>query len=1273
MQQRTDRDIIEKTHNLARYFTEQRQVGWVLLVGTIIWGLIGYVWMPKAKDPTIPIRVAAAVCIWPGASAERIEQLVTKRMEAVIAENTNVETISSNTRSSVVVIYVLLKDGLPDVGKVFDDIALKLNTINDLPYGAGPIQFIKDFGDTAALMLTVASPKVGDVELDLRAATIQKKIEEVRASVPPTERRATILSTFPPDVDAQSFQRLASAIVPELEELGRARNFRFLEGSGFIGIDAEILDDSTDDQIRGALAQLIKNRTRLSEIHPDVWPFAVVRDPSETRAKLGEVAGDKYTYRQLDDYTDMIRRHLLAVPLVSKVSRSGVLPEQVYLEYSQNRLASLGIKLDELDKIIGARNIAMPGGVIEIDQKNITIDPSGQLKDVSELGEILVGASEGGLPIYLRDVVSIERSYESPPRFLNFITAQDPDGEWRRHRAITIAVQMRTGGQIEDFQKQVDATLATVTELLPEDLLLRRTSDQPLQVKENVGLFMRSLGEAIILVVLVALVGFWEWRSALLMAASIPVTLAMTFGMMALLGLDIQQVSVASLILALGLLVDDPVVAGDAIKRSLADGHKPIVAAWLGPTKLAAAILFATITNIVAYLPFLVLSGEVGQFLFALPVVMTCSLVASRIVSMTFIPMLGYYLLRPNKEPENVTDRSKGFAKYYTPLALWCLAHRKLVLLISLVPLVGGMVAGALTQPSFFPKDLAYMSYVEVWLPEDAPLAATREAAFKAEQVIRDTAGQYALDQGRRPEEIVESLTTFVGGGGPRFWYSVEPEQEQLNYAQILIQVKDKRDTLKLIAPLQDALADIPGAQIDVRELENGKPIGRPVAVRIKGEDVRQLRAIADQVKAVFREVPIAERIRDDWGSDSFSVKLQVDPDRANFAGVTNLDVALSSAIGMNGAPVGILREKNRQIPIVARMRSEERAQLEDVQNLYVHGRDGQKVPVRQVSRIAYSLETEKILRNNHFRTMTVSCYPAAGFLPSQVMTEAWDEIEAISATLPPGYKIEIGGEYEEQNRGFGELLLVLFISVAAIFMALTIQFKSAVKPVMVFASLPYGVAGAFATIYLTGTSFGFMAFLGIISLIGVIVSHIIVLFDLIEELREHGAPLKEALVDAAILRIRPVMITVGATVLGLVPLATNGGPLWQPLCYAQIGGLTIATALTLVLVPVLYAIFVQDLKWIDWPEKPAGVAPAMTMARRIPTGLTQHFQRPISAAGTSLVGLGSGHSSPAGGATVPLQVQPRSIHITDQKTQISAPPQFEWPPKPPKRGPDDE
>ncbi len=1057
-----DAEIIRDTRNTARFFTEHRHISWTLLVAVLLWGVYGYLNMPKRKDPEFGRRYAVVICPWPGASAEKVEQLITRKIEEKIAQNSRIEKIESNSRTGVSVVNITMDDKLFETDKEFDDIQLRLDSIKDLPQGAGPLRFNKDFADTAALMLTVASPKLN-----------------------------------------------------------------------------------------------------------------------------GE---DKYSYRELDEFTDLIAKTLQGVPLVSRVTRTGVLDERIFLDYSQERLAATGLQPGLLENILNARNITLPGGVLEAGDKNLTIDPSGEFKSERELGDVLVASSSGGAPIYLRDIFEISRGYETPARFLNFHTWRDERGEWRRSRAITVAVMMRSGEQIGRFGAAVNAALDSLKGRLPDDLILARVSDQAQQVSENVGLFMRSLAEAALLVVLVALIGFWHWRSAALVAAAIPVTLAMTFGMMHALRIDVQQMSVAALIISLGLLVDDPVVAGDAIKRELAAGHSSQVAAWLGPTKLARAIFYATITNIVAYLPLLMVSGGVGRFVYSLPVVIACSLVASRVVSMTFIPLFAYYLFRRGKKAERSLEerRQRGFSGFYYRVGRFALDHRWMTLLASLVILVAGGLAATRLKLQFFPKDLSYLSYVDVWLPEDAPLATTNETASRAEAVIREVTTKYGAENpGKegRPREILQSLTTFAGGGGPRFWFSVAPEQQQLNYAQIVVEVKDKRDTKELIAPLQQALsASVAGARIDVRQLETGKPVGIPVSIRLSGDDIPGLRALAEQVKDIFRAIPEADRVRDDWGTESFRVDLQVNADRANLAGVSNLDVAASSAGGMSGLQVTSLREGDQQIPALIRLREAERARLSDVQNLYVYSmRNASKIPLRQVSTIDYRMETEKIRRRNQFRTITVSCMPVPGVLASQVVKAARERLDEFEKTLPPGYKMEIGGEHEDRRKSFGELGVVMIVIVLAIFVALVLQFRHAVKPLLVFSAIPFGVVGAVAALVVMGAPFGFMAFLGVASLIGVIVSHIIVLFDFVEEQREQGAALTEALLDAGVARLRPVMITVGATVFGLIPLAVNGGPLWEGLCYAQIGGLIVANYITKLLVPALYAIFALDLKIVKW------------------------------------------------------------------------------------------
>ena len=1181
---KSDSELIRTTHNTARFFTENKHISWVLLIATILWGIYGYMAMPKRKDPQLPMHYVVALCPWPGAGAEKIEQQITRRIEEKVAENSKVDQITSIARNGVTVVEVRVQESVFESTKEFDDVKVRLDSIKDLPEGSGPIIFFKDFGQTAALMLTVASPKISQVEISLRADAVSEAIAQARQKNPGA--RESLIINFPGAVKAEMIARFRDLMAQTASDRRLLRNVHNIDGSGFIGLDAEVIDGG--ESLSNFAQQFFKERG--AELHPDIWQPVIIRDPAETRAKIESVAGEKYSYRELDDFTELIKRTLQNVPQVSKVVRSGLLGEQVVLEYSQQRLASLGTPPSLIGEVLGARNISLPGGAMEIDGKNLAIDPSGEFKSEKEIGDVLVTTSSTGTPVYLRDVVNINRGYESPARFLNYINQRNSSGEWNRSRAITLAVNIRDGEQIGEFGEAVNEAMTLIRERLPDDLILARISDQPQQVREDVGLFMRSLMEAVLLVVLVALIGFWEWRSALLIAASIPLTLAMSFGMMRLLGLDLQQVSIASLILALGLLVDDPVVAGDAIKRDLALGHKPDIAAWLGPTKLATAIMFATLTNIVAYLPFLMISGDMGRFLYTLPVVLTITLVASRLVTMTFIPLLGSYLLRRGKKREPTIEerRERGMSGLYYRVGGFAIDHRWAVMGASLLILAGGMFLFTRLKTQLFPDDNAYISYVEVWLPEDASLSATNETAQQVESVIRDIATRYGKDhpaKDGKPREILDSLTTFVGGGGPRFWYSVAPEMMQLNYAQVMIRVKDKHDSQPMSIPLQMALSStITGAMVDVRQLKSGKNVGIPVSYRISGQDIETLRDLAGQVKNILVSNPQSDRIRDDWGVSSVVARLQIDPDRATLANMSNLDVAMSSVGGLSGLPVTVLREGDKQIPVTVRMEREERAKLSDLENLYVYSvRGTEKTPLRQVSTIDYQMQPEKLWRLNQFRTITISCFPVPGALASQVFASAQPRIDELVKKLPPGYRLETGGEQEERGKGFGELGVVMLVIIGSIFLMLVLQFRNAVKPLIVYAAIPFGIVGAVVGLFVMDTPFGFIAFLGIASLIGVIVSHIIVLFDFIEEMRERGGALRESLLDAGIVRLRPVMITVGATVFGLVPLALNGGPLWEPLCYAQIGGLVFANYITKLLVPALYAICVLDLKIVKW------------------------------------------------------------------------------------------
>jgi multidrug efflux pump subunit AcrB len=1214
---------ITNRRSIPRFFVEHPHISWMLLAGVLVWGWFGYTSMPQRKDPEIPVRVGVAACPWPGATAQQVEQFITRKIEDVAAENKTIHPgtdadygIKSISLPGYSFVHIQLDEGITDTKRQFSDINLKLNALNSqLPQGAGPITFQSDFGDTAALMLTVASPKVDTIEIAARSNSVEAAIRKTRESNPKDRegQPVTVVESFPQSISAREVLDAGYLFQDQATSAGILQDSKIIQGNGFIAFDG--VSNKDDGTIRAFIQRFISERLKRSEFHPDAWDPAIIRDPSETRTKLSAVAGDKYSYAELDNFSDLIGRTVQGAPEVSKVERRGVLSQTVYLDYSQDRLAAYGLRPADLANVLSARNIIAPGGTVETGERRVTLIPSGQFNTTKSIGDVAVSTTSAGAPVYLRDLVQISRGYQAPAQYLNYYTWRDQNGHWQRSRAITLAIYMRDKKQIARFGESVNLKLSQLHKILPPDLILAHTSDQPLQVKENIHLFLRALGEAIILVVVVSLLGFWEWRLALIMALAIPITLAMTFGIVYVLGIDLQQVSIATLIIALGLLVDVPVVAGDGIKRGLAEGLSRSIACWLGPTKLATAIFYATITNIIAYLPFLMLTGNTGEFLKSLPIVMTVSLLSALFVAMTFVPLLGYYIQRAPAKPEPTIEerRQRGFYGFYNRLVGKAIKHRWAVLGGSLVFLLIGGLFGSRLKTQFFPEDVQYWFYLDIWLPNDTPLSVTNDAAMQAERVVRQVIENSPEVHSKETHaHLLKSLTTFAGGGGPRFWFSVSPEMPQTNYAQMIVEVTDKEASPLLARPIQDALEkQVVGAWITVRQLQTN-PVENPVELLISAQqdadatkeidDVRTLRKITRQAEDIVAQAPGISVLRDDWFPDNVQQRIQIDSDRANVVGITNADIANASTAAMSGATVGVFKEGDKNIPIVARLRMHERAQLADIKNLYVYSsQTSNRVPLLSVATVGNSLETSRVARREHFRTISILCYPQPGVLASEVLEPILPKLQEFQKNLPPGYQLRIGGERAKQIDGFTNLKLVLLVSLLGIYLALLVQFNNAVKPLLVFAAAPYGVIGSLIALSIMHTPFGFMAFLGIASLIGVIVSHVIVLFDFIEEMHEKGEPLEQALADAGIQRIRPVMITVLATIFALFPLALEGGPLWQPLCYAQIGGLAVATFITLLLVPVLYSIFVLDLKIIRWESKqPAEATGVDTAGRRV-------------------------------------------------------------------------
>ncbi len=1189
----------------ARFFAEKRPIAWVALVATLGWGVYAYRQMPQRQDPVVPVRQAVVVTYYPGASAEKVEAQVTQRVERKLAESPAVERVYSTSSAGLSTVFVDLFEATKNVEPVWLDLKNKLAEIPDLPQvGDRPLTpFLNaEFGDTVAMMLTVSSPPVSGLEIELRARSIREVLAAARAACAPAlaENRVSGVLVYPTTVARDHVLRLGHGLLQRLTESGVARDGRILEAPGTGLVDFQLAADE-DDLDREVKAWLAESDT--FGWHPDVWPPFLVKDLDELPLYLGFVARDKYTYGELRGFAERIRDRLRSCPTVGKVELIGAQEEEVSLFYSGPRLDQIGLRPEAVVEALQGRNTNLPGGRIDLPGQNIMVEPSGAFRSERELGEVVVAVTEGGFPLYLRDLVEVHRGYQDPPGTMNFRVLKAPGKPTRAGtaavdsvaltepkvvpdeyalqtgRAITLAVRQIQGVQIARFGQDVQGVLAALQGELPDDLRVERVSDEPSQVEHKISEFNTCLIEAVVIVILFALV-FMEWRSTALVAISIPLTLAMTLGFCQLLGIDLQQVSIAALIIALGLLVDDPVVASDAINREMASGVPRERAAWQGPDKLARAILYATLTNIVAFLPLLLIAGSTGDFIYSLPVVVTASLVASRIVSMTFMPLLGYYILRGQKGLEAGLEGSGGgsrFAKVYNSFTVWCLDHKAISMAVCLAILAGCCSVFPFIGTAFFPKDLHSVFTVNVFLPEGTPLKVTAE---EAERVVE----RIDALEGRQ----VTSYTLFVGAGGPRFWLSVNPEPDAEGYAQILVHTVDKKSTSAIVARLKASLPqECAGARVTIEELETGPPIGVPVQVRIYGPEIEPLRRLAGQLKAEMKEVPGTTNIHDDWDPEVLQMSLRIDTDRANLTGITNDDVAAIVSTGLSGYTATYLREEDRQIPVRLRLRGDERSQLSDLYNLSaVSSMTNLRVPLRQIARFEPELVSPKVLRRDYQRCITVKCDAVPGTLPSAVVEQLAERLPRM--IWPPGYRYEFAGEHEEQQKGFASVLVALIVSILGIYLALVLQFNSVTKPLVVFGAVPFGLAGGLMGLPLFGAPFGFMAFLGVASLGGVIVSHIIVLFDYIEDMHERGEELHRAVIDACLVRLRPVLVTVLATVGGLIPLALKGGPLWEPMCYVQIFGLLVATLVTKVVVPVMFVAFVEKLGLIEWSHAPA-------------------------------------------------------------------------------------
>jgi len=1026
---------------LAQFFVEHREVGWLAMAATLLWGWFAYHSLPQQEDPTFPRHDALVVTVFPGASAQQVEQLVTHKLEARLAEQDAVEELRSQSRANVSVIYVMLRHGREaQVAQEWDKLRTWLREIT-LPEGCEPPRLDTEYQATATLLLSVASPH--------------------------------------------------------------------------------------------------------------------------------------HSYRELERAAEQLEGDLKRIASVGRVRLFGNVPEQVELRFSTTNLARYHLAPEQIIQSLAARDAIIPGGTFGKEGRDLTVQISGEFKDEDEIGAVTLGLGPDGRPFRVRDVFEVRRGHGEPIAFNVDTLHRTSDGTMAKERSVLLAVEMKAGNVIGEFNQAVGNAVRAVS--LPAGMKVLTVSDQPTATASRIQQFNKCFIEAVLIVVLVCLL-LMDWRSALVVALAIPLTLALTVGGMALMHIPLQQISIAALIIALGMLVDDPVVAADGINRELAEGRPRNIAAWLGPYRLRRAILFGTIINIVAFLPLALLPGDMGAFILALPLVITLALIASRIVSMTFVPLLGWHLLRGQRGFEAggevrsfwlfkpVDQLFHALLPRYKTALQQALKHPAWTVGIAYGLLVASFALTGYFGQQFFPPAERHQCVIDVQLPQASSITQTRAVCDQIAERLRS-------------EETIVNAAVFCGGTAPNFYYNVLPREPAANLAQMLINTRHADEVPGLIVKLRAELdRDITNATCVVRQLDQGPALEAPIMIRLTGYDLNVLREQADAVAKALRDAG-GYKVSDDLGQPVPTLRVAVDQERANRTGITSLHVGRLLQSALVGFRATELREGGHLVPVLLRMQPDDCDSVEKLGELPVRGSMGETMPLGEIAGLTEAPDYLVISRSGSQRAVTVKAYAAFGELPSAVLKRAREKIDQMP--LPAGYALEYAGEARELSNSRREMQRVMAISLALIALTMVIQFRSVMKSLVVMLTVPLGLAGAFVGLAVMQASFGFMALLGIVSLAGVIVSHIIVLSDFIEEARAAGVELKQALLQAALVRLRAVLVTVLATVCGLMPLALQGGELWRPLTAVHIFGLLLATLLTLLVLPVWYYLFAARLRWI--------------------------------------------------------------------------------------------
>lgn len=867
------------------------------------------------------------------------------------------------------------------------------------------------------------------------------------------------------------------------------------------------------------------------------------------------LSGDEFSYEEKRQQAEDLKRQLLSVPNVKKITLIGVQEKSLDVTINKDKLASYQVSTQQLLTALKQQSAMVPAGMINTDTNNVYLRINGVFDSVDAVKNMPVRINNQ--TIRLGDIADVTMTYKDP---------SSPQFYYEGNPAIGIAISMDAGGNNIEFGKAIDTKLKELKTTIPAGLSVDQVSNQPHIVKESIGDFSQSLFEAIAIVLLVSFASLGI-RTGIVVALTIPVVVSTTFVLMYENGIYLHKVSLGALILALGLLVDDAIIVVEMMSVKLEEGFNHWRAATFAYESTAFPMLSGTLITCAGFLPLALAEGMVAEFTKSLSIVVFMALILSWIASVLVSPVLGYKIIENKAEkPESewtrrdhIMHRLKTvFYARFESLLHWALGHHKAVLLLTLGAFILSLLSFPLIKQEFFPSSTRSEIIVSMQFPQSSSIDYTQNQAKSLDALLKDN-------------EHIDHFTTYVGEGSPRFVLTLEPELPRANFMQTIIVTKSLEDRDALFKDLQDQLNDqYPSALINMQFVQIGPPSKYPVMLRVSGPDASEVKTIANDVKAKMQEDKDLHNIAFDWPDTEPVAQIHIDPDKARLLGINSYAVSLHLQSLLSGTKSGEYYEGNQTIPVTFRLSGNENHNLAALSSLPIQTGNGSYVPLSQIATISMSQEEGIIWHRNMMPTISIHANVGPGVLGNAKTKEIYNKLAEYRQDLPTGYTIDLDGSAEKSVTAVQKLLVPMPIMLFAIMTILMFQLKRITLMFMALFTAPLGLIGVVLALNITRTPLGFMAILGIIALSGMIIRNSIILLDQIEIHRAEGQSAREAIINSATLRFRPIMLTAIAAILGMIPLM--GSVFWSPLAIAFSGGLLVATILTLIVLPVMYA-----------------------------------------------------------------------------------------------------